>query len=132
MHITRIYADAAGESHFADIDIPLTDAGTIGLLSQPMPASSVIFRETLPHYDFDWHPAPRRQLVVLLDGEIEITTSDGQSRTFRGGDILLLEDTTGRGHKTRHTHPTRRRSLFIPLPPDALTTATPPATSSDH
>jgi uncharacterized cupin superfamily protein len=34
---------------------------------------------------------------VLLDGEIEIGTSTGEKRTFKGGDVLLVEDTTGKG-----------------------------------
>jgi hypothetical protein len=52
---------------------------------------------------------------VLLDGEIEICTSTGEKRTF-GGDVLLVEDTTGKGHQTRQLSPGTRRSLFITLP----------------
>ncbi len=115
MHVTRVYADADGESHFDDIDIPLAESGPIGSMSQCMPAHGVIFRENEPGYDFDWHCAPRRQYIVLLDGAIELTVSDGETRRFAGGDVLLVEDTTGKGHQTRHTRPQRRRSLFIPL-----------------
>ena len=39
MRITRIYADEQGENHFADIDIPVRDAGQIGHLSEPMKAT---------------------------------------------------------------------------------------------
>lgn len=115
MQITRIYADADGESHFADVDIPLVDSGPLGAMSERFPANGVIFRENEPGYDLDWHCAPRRQYIVLLDGEIEITVSDGEQRRFAGGDVLLVEDTTGKGHQTRHTRPQQRRSLFIPL-----------------
>ena len=52
---------------------------------------------------------------MLLDGEIEIETGDGEKRRFSGGDILLVEDTTGRGHRTRPVDGRTRRSLFIPL-----------------
>jgi hypothetical protein len=115
MRVTRITTDAAGESCFDVIDIPLLDAGEIGCLSAPFAARSVIFRETEPDYDYDWHPAPQRQLIVLLDGAIEIEVGSGETRRFGGGDILLVEDTTGRGHRTRTTDGQRRRSLFIPL-----------------
>ncbi len=115
MTVTRIYADEHGESHFEDVPIDLADAGIIGRLSAPQPAVSVVFRENDPDYDYDWHPAPCRQYVVLLDGEIEIEVSTGQRRRFSGGQILLMEDTTGKGHRTRHTRPQRRRSLFIRL-----------------
>lgn len=118
MQVTRIHADAEGESHFADIDIPLADAGALGSMSARLPAAGIIFRENEPGYDLDWHCAPRRQYIVLLDGEIEITVSDGETRWFAGGDVLLVEDTSGRGHRTRHTRAQRRRSLFIPLEPE--------------
>jgi uncharacterized cupin superfamily protein len=70
---------------------------------------------TPPEYDFDWHPAPQRQYIVLLDGEIEITVADGEARRFRGGDVLLVEDTKGRGHRTRTVDKRPRRSIFITL-----------------
>src|SRR5690606_5956036 len=103
MTVTRIYAAGHGESDFEDGQIDLADAGTIGWLSAPQPAVSVVFRENGPGYDYDWHPAPCRQYVVLLDGEIEIEVSTGRKRRFAGGQILLVEDTTGKGHRTRHT-----------------------------
>ncbi len=115
MKVTRIYADQDGESHFEEFEIPLEEAGEIGRLSQPHPATSVIFRENDPDYDYDWHCAPQRQFIVLLDGAIEIEASDGEKRRFGSGDILLVEDTTGRGHRTRIVDGRSRRSLFIPL-----------------
>jgi hypothetical protein len=115
MTITRVYSDSSGESHFDEVDYPLQDAGDIGRLSQLVPATGVIFRENDPTYDYDWHVAPRRQFIVLLDGVIELETSDGDRRTFKGGEILLLEDTTGKGHRTRNVEQRTRRSVFITL-----------------
>ena len=80
------------------------------------------FRENDSGYDYDWHHAPQRQLIVLLDGEIEIETSFGERRRFRGGEIILVEDTHGAGHRTRSITSGPRRSLFIPLPPGVLET----------
>jgi hypothetical protein len=115
MRITRIFADERGESHFEEREIELEDAGEIGRLSAPIPVRSVIFRTNEPGYDYDWHVAPRRQFIVLLDGAIEIEVSDGDRRVLRGGDVLLVEDTTGRGHRTRHVEARERRSLFVTL-----------------
>jgi hypothetical protein len=115
MTVTRIYADELGESHFAEMDYPLHDAGEFGNLSAPIPAQSVMFRTSQPNFDQDWHVAPRRQFVVLLDGAIEIEVSDGSRRTFRGGQVLLVEDTTGRGHRTRNLEQRERHSIFIVL-----------------
>jgi hypothetical protein len=51
--------------------------------------------------DDDWHPSPKRWFVVTLAGEVEVTTTDGETRRFGPGSLWLIEDTTGRGHKTR-------------------------------
>ncbi|SRR6266508_6461337 len=49
----------------------------------------------------DWHPAPRRQFVVILSGQLEIGLGDGSKHVFGPGDARLVEDTTGQGHTTR-------------------------------
>jgi hypothetical protein len=110
-----VYAGDDGESHFDEVDIPLRDAGSIGRLSERRAVKDIIFRENDADYDFDWHHAPQRQYIVLLDGEIEIETSDREKRRFGGGDILLVEDTTGRGHRTRTINNKPRRSVFVTL-----------------
>ena len=114
--VTRIYSDANGDSHFEDFNILLNDSGPIGLLSDPLKVKEIIFREVEPAYDYAFHNAPQKQYLILLDGLIEIETSTGEIRHFKAGDILLLEDTTGKGHKTKNLQPIRRRSIFITLP----------------
>lgn len=52
---------------------------------------------------------------MLLDGAIEIETSDGSRCIFWGGEVLLMEDTPGRGHRTRNAEARERRSVFIVL-----------------
>jgi len=115
MKITKIYSDDDGESHFADVDITLADAGPIGRLSERFPVGSIIFRENDAGYDYDWHTAPERQYILLLDGEIEIEVSDGERRIFRGGDVIFVGDTDGKGHRTRATNNRPRRSVFVAL-----------------
>ena len=61
LKFTRIYADAAGVSHFADVTVDLQDSGEIGKLSDPMAGHGVIFRETEPTYNYDWHRPPQKQ-----------------------------------------------------------------------
>lgn len=114
MKITRIYTGDDGESHFEDIDVDMK-TGAAGLLSDPVAVTSVMFRETPGDYDLDFHPAPRRQYVVNLTGSVEITTGNGDSRILPPGSILLAEDTTGRGHKSKAVNGEPRESLFIPL-----------------
>jgi hypothetical protein len=115
MKITRIYSGSDGESHFEDIEIPLENKGDIGKLSQLVKATGIIFRETPADYNFDWHTAPQRQYVVNLDGSVEIEVGDGTKRILKPGDILLAEDTTGRGHISRSIDNLPRKSIFITL-----------------
>jgi hypothetical protein len=113
--ITRVYTDEAGDSCFEDIERPLDSEGEIGFLSEPEVAEHIIFRKVVPTYDYDFHTAPDRQYLILLDGEIEIETSLGEKRRFGAGEILLLEDTTGKGHKARNLKPATRSSVFVTL-----------------
>ena len=114
--ITRVYSDSNGDTRFDDITIPLKDAGEIGKLSEGLPVSSIIFREVEASYDYNFHNAPQKQSLILIDGEIEIETTLGEKRNFKAGDVLLLEDTQGKGHRTRNLTPIKRKSIFITLP----------------
>ncbi len=114
--VVRIYSDEKGDSHFEEITVPLKENGMVGSLSDGVAAKEVIFREVDPTYDWDFHTAPQKQYIILLDGEIEIETSLHKKRRFSGGDVLLVEDTTGKGHKTRNLQPVKRKSIFITVP----------------
>lgn len=115
MKISRVYTDPEGESHFDEIEIDLLDAGDIGQLSELQEATGIIFRETAEDYDYAWHPAPRRQYVIFLEGQADFTVSDGETRRFGGGDVVLLEDISGKGHYSKAVDGKRRKTLFITL-----------------
>jgi len=115
MKITRIYTGDDGESHFEDMEIPLDDAGPIGRLSVLQKATGVLFHETPADYDYGFHNAPRRQYIINLDAGVEMEVGDGTKRIIHPGEILLVEDTTGRGHKSRALKRTPRKSVFITL-----------------
>jgi hypothetical protein len=116
MKYTRIYADVNGETHLQDVEPLMKDAGNASMMSEMMAAKGVIFRESnSEEYFIDWHNAPRRQFVVNLTGEVEITVSDGEKRHFGPGSILLAEDVTGKGHISRGVDKSERRTLFVPL-----------------
>jgi hypothetical protein len=112
---TRVFTNEAGDSQFEDIAVSLSGKGEIGFLSVAYPVQGLVFRTTDGSYDYDFHVAPARQFIVLLDGEIEITTSTGEKRIFSGGNVVLVEDTTGKGHKTRQLSSGTRKSIFITL-----------------
>ena len=112
---TRIYTGSDQKSHFEDFEIPLNDEGKIGFLSERKKASSLIFRETSGDYDYDWHNAPERQFVIVLEGSVEITVGDGTSKVFTDGQVFLAEDTEGQGHKSRAINNKPRKSIFVTL-----------------
>lgn len=113
--ITRVYSDINGDTHFEELEIELRDSGKIGALSDPIDAKSIIFREVVEDYDYEFHNAPQRQFIMLLDGEIEIETSLGVKRVFSPGQVLLVEDVTGKGHRSKNLTKTKRKSVFITI-----------------
>jgi hypothetical protein len=46
------------------------------------------------------HHAPGRLFHILVAGSCAMQTSDGEIRHFHPGDVILVEDTTGKGHMT--------------------------------
>jgi len=115
MRIHNLYADANGETHFRDVAVEWVEEGRAGKLSRRLPATGIIFRETAAEYDLDWHPAPRRQYIINLDAGVRITASDGESRIIGAGEVLLVEDTTGKGHLSKAVEGKLRHSIFVPL-----------------
>ena len=105
--IVRLYTDHDGESHFEDIDV------TLEVVDFAPPAAplhlAALFDATscsLVGAAADWggdvpHPSPLRQLFALLAGTMDVTASDGETRRFSQGSLLLFEDTTGDGHTTK-------------------------------
>jgi uncharacterized cupin superfamily protein len=115
MLIHNIYADAKGESHIRDLHVEWVRSGPAGKISESVPVLSMAFRMTDGSYNLEWHNAPRRQYIINLEGSVEITTSDGESRVIGPGEIILAEDTTGKGHLSKAVAGGARRSLIIPI-----------------
>lgn len=115
MRIHNLYVDEKGETHFRDIEVEWKNEGPGGKTSATFPATGIIFRETPGSYDYAWHPAPRRQYIINLDAGVEITASDGEKRTIGAGEVLLVEDVTGKGHLSKAVGGQIRHSIFIPI-----------------
>jgi len=58
---------------------------------------------------------PERVLTVRLDGSVEYETSDGEVRYVPAGGFVLIEDTYGKGHLSRHSQEAQT-VLWISLP----------------
>jgi hypothetical protein len=112
--VTRVFSDDNGDSQFEEVHYPLHHGGALGYLSERVKVKELIFRMVPPTYD-DLHTAPERQYVILLDGAVEIETSTGARKVFESGEVLLMEDTDGKGHRSRNVKNAERSSLFIIL-----------------
>ena len=113
--IVRIYSGSDGQSHFEDIDLEVEGAEGLpayGVTSKP---ESMHFRKQQPGVDLGFHPAPRRQYIVSLAGEVEVGLGSGEKRIFKAGDVMLADDTTGQGHTTRVVGSEPRVSIVIPV-----------------
>ena len=110
MGIYRLYTGDDGQSHIDDLDLETSDE-----LKSERATTSIGFTTWPAGRFIDWHPAPRRQYVILLSGQLEIGLGDGTTRRFGPGDARLVEDTTGQGHISRSVGSEDRISLFIPL-----------------
>jgi hypothetical protein len=115
MRIHRLYPDEHGETHFEDVEVQFTQATSAGRLSAWQPATGIMFRQVPPDYDLDWHPAPRRQYIINLDAGVQITASDGEVRRIGAGEVLLVEDTHGKGHLSRALEGKLRHCIFVTL-----------------
>ena len=116
----RIYSDEMGESHFQDgeFEFRLIDFAPPAppvSVSEPMAAETVAVISSPPGWHGDWHPAPRRQLMFVLSGELEVQVSDGEVQRFGPGAVVLVEDTNGKGHVSRVIGTDRCYMVNVPL-----------------
>ena len=104
----RIFADANGETHMEDVDIVLQpkqlfkDNPPLRLTDNFEASWYNICYVPSGMHEVDWHNPPQRLLVLWLTGEVEFETSDGDIRRLPAGSVVLAEDTTGKGHISRH------------------------------
>ena len=101
----RLYTGDDGQSHMDESHDP----------PEVQDATSIVVRKQEVGYFIDWHPAPRRQYIITLRGNVEIGLGDGTVYTLGPGDMMLAEDTTGQGHTTKAVGEETRVSVAITL-----------------
>ena len=102
----KIFADAEACSRFETLTIRLASNDyappAVPLnTSATAPARNLVFLELPADWFGDWHPTPVKQWLIFMTGQCEFETGDGERRRAQAGDAVLLEDTTGKGHRTR-------------------------------
>src|SRR5262249_49169224 len=96
MPLFRLYTGADGQSHIEPIALAKSPDWAKGLST-----TQISFRESPAGNFQDWHPAPRRQFVIILSGQLEIGLGDGSKHIFGPGDARLVADTPPPGPTTK-------------------------------
>jgi len=122
MKITRFHTTDDGGSRFEEIELAVNEEridpfGNILHQSKAFNSPSVRFVELPRTLDQSWHHAPARQIVFVLNGVVEVGTSDGEKRRWGAGAAFIPDDLTGKGHLTRVIEGPAMLA-FIELPPD--------------
>ena len=102
----RIFSDSEGCSHFETLQIKLESTHYAPPApplnsSAPEPTQSIVFLELPVGWHGDWHPTPVRQWLMLMTGECEYEAGDGKRCLRKAGDIVMLDDVMGEGHRTK-------------------------------
>jgi hypothetical protein len=106
MNLFRVYGDGAGDTHLGKVELPFVDsanepAGSRLTLQNIQTTSLDILERTDRRPDDGFHAAPRRQMVAILQGALEITTTTGERHRFQQGECLFADDVGTKGHLTR-------------------------------
>jgi hypothetical protein len=104
-----------GGSKFEESWIAFEPSSAPYAMTPSIPAKHLSFRWTPGDFDFDYHLAPRRRLVIVLEGGIEAKVSTGEVVVFKPGDVWELRDTSGVGHCSRAYRGKPFRTAFIAL-----------------
>ena len=103
--VIRLTADETGESRSDEIELPLA-MQSFAPPAQPLfvSASEAASDYVLIRLPAGWigeaHPSPHRQILFCLRGAMDVFASDGDRRRISAGDIWVMADTSGKGHRT--------------------------------
>ena len=107
MEVIHVWADEKGVSHVDRVKV-------VGS-PKPLPVAGVA-TTSIAQGTEDWHIAPRKTFTINVVGDIEAEVSDGTRVKIGKGDLVYLEDRTGKGHITRLLTPVA--NIFIRMPDD--------------
>lgn len=107
MRIFRIFATADGGSRLETL--------SVASARKPLPVVGVLAMSMAAGVE-DWHHAPFKTFTINTVGQIKAELSDGSSQLIGPGDLVYLEDLSGKGHVTRLL--TTGAALFLRMPDD--------------
>jgi hypothetical protein len=122
MEVIHVWADEKGVSHIRRVKV----------MGSPKPLPAVgVATTSIAQGTEDWHIAPSKTFTINVVGDIEAEVSDGTRVKIGKGDLVYLEDRTGKGHITRLLTPVANIFIRMPNDFDFLKWASEPATATN-
>lgn len=123
----HLYVDANGDSHFREerFDFRSTRAGGPLMHALSTGPGAMLLRLKPGAFE-DWHNAPKPWYLIVVQGMSEVTASDGEVRRFGPGSVVLMDDATGKGHRTRAVGQIDHIAAVIPVADSAAASAKQP------
>jgi len=118
MKIPNVYVDEHGHSYFGVAELAQRGDPTRRVQAANQPLRHWQIRDIKPGHFIDFKPNPAPQFVSVLSGNMALTVSNGETRYFSRGDMVLLQDISGQGHTTRTLGHDPCRTLVITLTDD--------------
>jgi quercetin dioxygenase-like cupin family protein len=94
MAFYRQYMDENKDSHVENLDPSILEK-----IKKWQTAKGFRLIVIEPGTVLDWHKAEAPNIVVALQGEIEFGYTDGSTRRYKAGDMRMVYDTEGLGHR---------------------------------
>jgi mannose-6-phosphate isomerase-like protein (cupin superfamily) len=106
-----LYTGPDGLAYVKEIEVAARPNGVADLF----PVAGEEVHRTPAGFSIGWHVEKRRQYLITLSGSGEIDIAAGKKIILTPGSILLVENTTGKGHMTRTLGNKPWVSLWMPL-----------------
>lgn len=107
--------------HFDEVELP-TEAIQVHQAAAPfeVTASYTAWRVRITYSpagmrEVLWHTVPEPVLTIRLNGAVQYESSDGEVRDVSAGSVVLVTDTHGKGHLSRHS-PEAQTVIWVSLP----------------
>lgn len=104
IEVVHVYTGEDGVSHARVIEQTGETSTYLGAVLRQFKfgdPSNVVIVGGPPNFRIPLHPAPYKEIFLLLAGSSVIELSDGTEQELRAGSLVLFEDVTGPGHGGR-------------------------------
>ena len=92
MRLVRIFSKQNGDSAIELREVPMSAGERPS--SPTFQGGAIFLRETAEGHVQSYHNAPRRQLIFLASGILELESSEGKRYICRPGDLIFAEEGT--------------------------------------